>query len=796
MKNKIITLIILFFGLSIASKAQSSFYQPMGTPDLPFPAINLSFDTNNIVYAVCASADSVFVSSFDSVNNQWNRLAATYYPNSYNTQSKATTPTFSFFLNGEHFLILSTGVQGIYKQNGNTITFLTKIDSMVTTKVFVYKDTAFLLGENLQGTHSILQSFNGTSLLDIYHLPISATKDNLYSPSTIIDDKIYVTNQSLFVQLNIWEHDLKTHSTNSYFSAFLSVVNRERDILINNNGNLTYQNKYLQSVYNFTGNKITDSFSYNLRNYNLTIFKGKYIMHRKNDIWIRELNNFKQVLNDYDYGLLSDSGILVSNGNKSLFALPFKKIYHSVKNDSLNLARLDLDSISFFTIDITSDTLFIQAFYDKDESGTYTVGDSSISGQFTGKYVTGNFNKDSFYSFHLPNDREYLVDASSFSNCFELPFTGSLSTDFLILGKTTDTLIFPFVLKKAAYQFDLKLTSDGRARINSRSSIFVNITNTSCNTSTPSCNLVINIPSKANFISSSTPYRSLNNNKLTFNIPVLSPGQTVIFSYLMEYKSPNYSLNDTALHYAELIDTNTYAIYDKDSTILRLVYSYDPNEKISQPQGKITKDIDMIRYVIHFQNEGNDYAERVTVVDTIDKRMPVLSFTMRSSSHPYTVSIQNNVVTWVFDKIYLLPKSQDDEKSRGYVIFEAKVNGKMANGDSIRNKAHIYFDYNSPITTNYAVIRRGSETDGVKQLAFGNLSSMLIYPNPTKSKVVFKNVIDTPLTIRIYNVLGSHITTIALNKQAVQEYDVSALSAGMYLLKIVETGEIFKLMVE
>jgi len=227
-----------------------------------------------------------------------------------------------------------------------------------------------------------------------------------------------------------------------------------------------------------------------------------------------------------------------------------------------------------------------------------------------------------------------------------------------------------------------------------------------------------------------------------------------------------------------------------------MVYSYDPNEKVAQPSGFISKDIDKIKYTIHFQNEGNDVARRVIIKDTIDKGLSVLWFRMINASHPYVVTIQNNVITWIFDNINLSSKSKDDKASQGYVSFEVKVNGKMAIGDSLINNAYIYFDENPPVITNYASVKRIIEVRENEELLRANGASLLVYPNPTENKIFLKNISNIPLSVVIYNVLGCKITTLIIDKQSVLTYDLPQLEAGIYLLNVKETGVSLKLMVE
>ena len=60
---------------------------------------------------------------------------------------------------------------------------------------------------------------------------------------------------------------------------------------------------------------------------------------------------------------------------------------------------------------------------------------------------------------------------------------------------------------------------------------------------------------------------------------------------------------------------------------------------------------------------------------------------------------------------------------------------------------------------------------------------LVMYPNPATEKVFFKTASDvTAFTVRVYDILGKQVLEHTLNNQ--QALDVSAFSAGIYMLKI------------
>jgi hypothetical protein len=72
----------------------------------------------------------------------------------------------------------------------------------------------------------------------------------------------------------------------------------------------------------------------------------------------------------------------------------------------------------------------------------------------------------------------------------------------------------------------------------------------------------------------------------------------------------------------------------------------------------------------------------------------------------------------------------------GYVAFKIKLKNNLGIGDSLKNKADIYFDYNLPITTNTAASRIDNIT-AIKTIA-NKEGSLSVYPNPGKRKFYSK----------------------------------------------------------
>jgi Leucine-rich repeat (LRR) protein len=128
--------------------------------------------------------------------------------------------------------------------------------------------------------------------------------------------------------------------------------------------------------------------------------------------------------------------------------------------------------------------------------------------------------------------------------------------------------------------------------------------------------------------------------------------------------------------------------------------SYDPNEKEVFPKDVPPGYVDWLTYTIHFQNTGNAPAFNIKLKDTLDTNLDLSTFEFRDASHAASTNLNGRVLTVRFNNIMLPDSSSDHEGSMGYFQYRIKPKPNMADGIKVKNKAHIFFDYNAAIITN------------------------------------------------------------------------------------------------
>ncbi len=186
----------------------------------------------------------------------------------------------------------------------------------------------------------------------------------------------------------------------------------------------------------------------------------------------------------------------------------------------------------------------------------------------------------------------------------------------------------------------------------------------------------------------------------------LLSGQTVQFNAIFSIPTSmplGATLCSRAIANGNTPDTIIYN--NRDSICQTVIGPYDPNDKTAYPGEILTKEEMLsgegIDYVVRFQNTGTASAINVRVEDTISPLMEAATIRMIASSHVNEWRIDSgNVLKVFFDNINLPDSGANELLSHGFFRYSIKPKAGTAIGDSIKNTALIYFDFNAPIVTN------------------------------------------------------------------------------------------------
>lgn len=307
------------------------------------------------------------------------------------------------------------------------------------------------------------------------------------------------------------------------------------------------------------------------------------------------------------------------------------------------------------------------------------------------------------------------------------------------------------------------------------------------NIRTQSATLRLKYPNNVNFISASSTPNTNTNSELTWN-EFLQPGEVKIID--LEFQNPLSIPLGSQVCYNAFIHTVT-SVTDSSNLCQTLVAAIDPNDKQVFPSGNITPQTSRLYYQIRFQNTGTASAVNVKVVDTIDRHLPSSKIVIQAVSHPFTIDVQNNVLTWNFNNINLPDSNTNEPASHGFINYYADLRQSLAIGDSITNRADIYFDFQNAIKTNQTVSK---------------VVAAIVDPPPPEDKIfVFPNPVSDVLTINysgkksvhfeMVNSLGQQVKSVQLQNEQTFYLDVKDLKSGLYILKNEENNLLQKVLI-
>ncbi len=305
-----------------------------------------------------------------------------------------------------------------------------------------------------------------------------------------------------------------------------------------------------------------------------------------------------------------------------------------------------------------------------------------------------------------------------------------------------------------------------------------------------SCTDTMKITPDANvtFLSSDKPWSFKKDGSYYWVISNLNSGDAFTFQ-MIDSVSKNATIGTLinlqatiSGHCSDLNNANNTSTFNQ-----KTVGAVDPNDMIvytNRADSQLVSKTDTLHYRINFQNVGNYEATNIIVTSTIPDGLDASTFTQGISSNNYSVSINGNQITWLFDSIALPDSSTNLMGSNAFVEFSLMPNQTVKAGDVIFNSAQVQFDYENPLATNQ-----------VKSIimpdAANNENAMQLYPNPATSVVNFTlNTVETaqPLNITNYSIFNINGAMVMQGNQSalMQQIEVTNLQSGWYIIAAID----------
>lgn len=165
------------------------------------------------------------------------------------------------------------------------------------------------------------------------------------------------------------------------------------------------------------------------------------------------------------------------------------------------------------------------------------------------------------------------------------------------------------------------------------------------------------------------------------------------------------------------------------------------------------------------------------------------TFNMLSSSHPMSISVgKERIFRFIFDSIALPDSGANYVESQGFVTYSVRPKPGVLPNTVVNNYAHIFFDFNDPVTTNNAFITY--VTSVPTYINHQEVTNIKYYPNPTTGDlyIALENYIsDKQIELQLTDVSGKLIRSEIqyLNESNTIHTRVNDLPSGLYLINLI-----------
>jgi uncharacterized repeat protein (TIGR01451 family) len=418
--------------------------------------------------------------------------------------------------------------------------------------------------------------------------------------------------------------------------------------------------------------------------------------------------------------------------------------------------------------------------WDEDEPA---IGNIRMNIAQTGQSLSSGAN--GLFSTRV-NSGQYTVNPTNLRNWY---VTGDTSVD---VSNDDSEVFIPVPLRALSNGYDLAVTFATTAwRRGFTNETIVVIANDGT-AKALDAELTLFYPDEGYVVDASGEY-SKAGKAYTWMLPEIKPGETIsiavtdsigldaytgqTLNFAAEVRAPGEDLD---------LSNNTY------SEEIVVVGAIDPNDIIVTPMGEgrdgfIEKD-QVLTYTIRFENMGTWAATYVFIDNQISENLDLNSFTMLSTSHPATYSLNpDGLLEIAYINIDLPPAEVDSIGAHGYFKYSIKPKPDINPGDRILNIAGIVFDFEAPIITNTTLHTIYRTADQIEPPH--------IYPNPFNpvTQIQFDVLRRSRVLVQVYDITGRLIETLVNGEQTagthIVSWNASRYASGMYLVRMqTDTG--------
>jgi hypothetical protein len=448
-----------------------------------------------------------------------------------------------------------------------------------------------------------------------------------------------------------------------------------------------------------------------------------------------------------------------------------------------------IGDMDFWILKITDKYNLINGklYADVDGNGIQDLNETSLQGvkvteQNTGRFTFSRTNGE--YSLSILDTGNYSVSPGV--QTWYIPSPVIQSAFFTNINQVDSLNDFGYQPTGVYDDASVTLTPLGLFRIGSITKYQITYANYGTTTIAPT---VIFYPdTNLIFQSASITPSQITLDSVIWNLPAIVPFQTnsIIVNVSVNLTTTIGTVINSSVRIEPLITdsnvSNNSSIWTDVAT-----NSFDPNDIIVNRSELTPTELSAspwLDYIVRFQNTGNDTAFTVKILNPIDtNKLNISTIEFVNSSHPVNlnwINYQRNM-EFKFDNILLPDSNVNEPLSHGFVHYRIKPKSNLVVGDTIKNFAAIYFDFNEPVITNTAQTVIVSPT-GLSSLS--SLGKLAVYPNPAQSKININSIKleNGKALLRLFDLYGKLILEKNITT-ANPEVDIQYLPAGMYLLQ-------------
>lgn len=628
-----------------------------------------------------------------------------------------------------------------------------------------------LLNSSVYQVSSIKAGFNQVSTYSKYSYSVINEKLYIYIKNNLNNDSIKITGKSFS---KIAQFDDSNFSQAPIPNSIINqVIGYNNNLAVISSGNLLFSNTLqLFNGSNWQSLPLIDSFySSNFVDWNVVNNVYYYIVQNSTSKKLFLYQYTASAISKKDSWVFSNNFISINSSKSKDWYLSgnfISVISNEMVENAQYIAKLD-----FSPVTIIHGKLFIDINNDNLKQINEPALSNCLVFDKNNQFVCTS-DKNGNYSFYSHINSNYIIKAKN-----ELGYV--CNKEFAINNSINGKYQVDFPFTENTIN-DVKLNmwckTGNFIQLNSTTEYVLQLQNLSSSALNKA--IEIRLPKQVKDIVALSG--NVQKNKITYNLNLPAHSKFIYFIQC-QYSSDSFNTDDTVIVFSKINNTDDVLGNNFDTLIQFVNKTIASDLKIAYPNSIVSADKE-IKYTIKFQNTSNKVAKNIVVTDTLHQLVNLSKIgtylnPINNCTPTFSTSL-NKVLIWTFKDINLAPKYLDSNGSKGEVLLILSMLDNAKIGDTLFNKASIYYDFQSPKQTNTASVVLLKKPSYIVQPWLKNLK---YYPVPVHDYLNIENPDEKKAEIKILSMDGKEVYNGNLNGNINQTIDIN-VKKGLYLLMI------------